>query len=292
MKRIVVLIDGTWNKEGTTGNTNVAALDSANRIAANAFIKAEAADGTAQRVHYHDGVDTEGDVFKRLLGGAIGFGLKQIISECYSFVVADYASSDEIYIFGFSRGAYAARALAGLIGASGIQREANTDTFEVAWQHYRVKPSVRQQPATAGSADRKAIADCQVLAVRQAFQRDARGEVHRRVGYGRLLWNPGRFRFGSAREIFHARRTRFPRQEFQRSCWRRTPRRRRGRASAPICPDVLDDRQGAAAEGPCGASVVRRRPLQCRRRLPRQRPFRSSPHMDDRAHAGAHRPGV
>ena len=169
MKRIVVLIDGTWNKEGTTGNTNVAALDSANRIAANAFIKAEAADGTAQRVHYHDGVGTEGDVFKRLLGGAIGFGLKQIISECYSFVVADYASSDEIYIFGFSRGAYAARALAGLIGASGIQREANTNTFEVAWQHYRVKPSVRRQPATAGSADRKAMADYQVLAVRQAF---------------------------------------------------------------------------------------------------------------------------
>jgi uncharacterized protein (DUF2235 family) len=109
MKRIVVLIDGTWNKEGTTGNTNVAALDSANRIAANTFIKAEAADGTAQHVHYHDGVGTEGDVFKKRLGGAIGLGLKQIVKECYSFVVADYAASDEIYIFGFSRGAYTRR---------------------------------------------------------------------------------------------------------------------------------------------------------------------------------------
>jgi uncharacterized protein (DUF2235 family) len=35
MKRIVVLIDGTWNKEGTAGNTNVATLDIAHRIAAN-----------------------------------------------------------------------------------------------------------------------------------------------------------------------------------------------------------------------------------------------------------------
>jgi hypothetical protein len=47
MKRIVVLIDGTWNKEGTAGNTNVATLDIAHRIAANAFIKAEATDGIA-----------------------------------------------------------------------------------------------------------------------------------------------------------------------------------------------------------------------------------------------------
>ena len=66
MKRIVVLIDGTWNKEGTAGNTNVAKLDIGRRIAANAFIKAKAADGTAQHVHYHDGVGTEGDFFMKI----------------------------------------------------------------------------------------------------------------------------------------------------------------------------------------------------------------------------------
>ena len=169
MKRIVVLIDGTWNKEGTAGNTNVATLDVAHRITANAFIKAEATDGIAQHVHYHDGVGTEGDFFKRFLGGAVGFGLKQIIKECYGFVVADFAAGDEIYIVGFSRGAYAARALAGLIGASGIQREAGADTFEVAWQRYRVKLAVRRQPETGSSADRKTIADYEALATRQAF---------------------------------------------------------------------------------------------------------------------------
>jgi len=165
----MVLIDGTWNNEGTAGNTNVAMLDFAHRIAANAFIEAEAADGTVQHVHYHNGVGTEGDFFKKLLGGAIGLGLKQIIKECYGFVVADFAAGDEIYIFGFSRGAYAARALAGLIGASGIQRQAGADTFEVAWQHYRVKPAVRRQPETANSADRKTIADYKALTARQAF---------------------------------------------------------------------------------------------------------------------------
>jgi uncharacterized protein (DUF2235 family) len=117
MKRIVFLIDGTWNKEGIAGNTNVAALDPGSRIVAHAFIKTTAADGIAQHVHYHSGVGADGDLFKKLLGGAIGLGLKQIIRECYDFVVTDYSVDDEIYLIGFSRGAYAARALAGLIGS-------------------------------------------------------------------------------------------------------------------------------------------------------------------------------
>jgi hypothetical protein len=48
MKRIVILIDGTWNKEGITGNTNVAALDLGNRIAGHAFIKTSAGNGVAE----------------------------------------------------------------------------------------------------------------------------------------------------------------------------------------------------------------------------------------------------
>ena len=118
MKRIVVLIDGTWGKEGTGFDTNVAKLDCGKKVATQAFIKARATDGTVQNVHYHDGVGADGDLVTKVLGGAVGLGLKKIIQDAYGFVVADYESGDEIYIFGFSRGAYAARALAGLIGAS------------------------------------------------------------------------------------------------------------------------------------------------------------------------------
>ena len=167
MKRIAVLIDGTWNKEGSGADTNVAKLDSARKI--QAFIKATAADGTLQHVHYHDGVGTEGDLIQKLLGGFIGLGLKKIIQDVYEFIVADYAAGDELYIVGFSRGAYAARALAGLIGASGIQRKLDANVFEVAWQHYRVAPAVRKQPQTAGSSDRKTIADYNMLATKQSF---------------------------------------------------------------------------------------------------------------------------
>jgi len=167
MKRIVALIDGTWNKEGIGADTNVAKLDSAKKI--RAFIQATAADGTLQHVYYHDGVGSEGDFAQRVLGGAIGLGLKKIIQKVYEYIVTDYAPGDELYIFGFSRGAYAARALAGLIGASGIQRQLDANIFEVAWQHYRVAPAERKQPQTAGSSDRKILTDYNTLASKQSF---------------------------------------------------------------------------------------------------------------------------
>ena len=163
MKRIVILIDGTWDKEGTTGNTNVANLDVDN------LIKRQAANGTVQNVHYHDGVGAYGDIFKRILGGAIGFGLKKIVLDCYGFVVDDYEAGDEIFIVGFSRGAYAARALAGLIGASGVARRPNAELSEIAWQHYRVTPASRQQPQTASSTDRSTIAKYRATVQAQEF---------------------------------------------------------------------------------------------------------------------------
>lgn len=169
MKRIVILIDGTWNSEGTTGDTNVAKLDGADRPAARRFIKDEGAGKIVQKIHYHDGVGSEGNFFKRLLGGAIGCGLKQIILDCYGFIVGDYEPGDEIYLFGFSRGSYAARALAGLIGASGIARRRNAGVFEAAWRHYRVKPSTRERPQIGSSSDQKAVADFVALAAQRSF---------------------------------------------------------------------------------------------------------------------------
>jgi uncharacterized protein (DUF2235 family) len=169
MKRIAVLIDGTWNKEGTGADTNVAKLDSGRKVITQAFIKASATDGTEQHVHYHDGVGSEGDLVQKLLGGAIGLGLKKIILDVYEVIVSDYDSGDELYIFGFSRGAYAARVLAGLIGASGIQQQKNRDQFEVAWDHYRIAPAVREQPQTASKGDRKTLDKYKSLLQRQAF---------------------------------------------------------------------------------------------------------------------------
>ena len=121
MKRIVILIDGTWNEEGIGRDTNIAKFDPA--YGNTPLIKQRAEDGTIQSVYYHKGVGEDPELVKRLLGGAIGLGLKKIVQDAYKTLVKYYENGDEIYIFGFSRGAYAARALAGLIGTSGIQRD-------------------------------------------------------------------------------------------------------------------------------------------------------------------------
>jgi uncharacterized protein (DUF2235 family) len=141
MKRIVVLIDGTWNKEGSGADTNVAKLDPENRNILPRLIKSSATDGTEQKLFYHSGVGSDGGLVEHVLGGALGLGLKKIVREAYGFIVETFANGDEIYILGFSRGAFAARALAGLIGVSGIQRRPDDATFDLAWTRYRQKPA-------------------------------------------------------------------------------------------------------------------------------------------------------
>jgi uncharacterized protein (DUF2235 family) len=136
MKRIVVLIDGTWNDEGQGEDTNVAKRDPASALR-RLILEHSAVAGTLQKSFYHSGVGAQGNPLERLFGGSMGFGLKKIVQECYDAAADDYEAGDEIYIFGFSRGAYAARALAALIGASGIKRKASPQEFEIAWQRYR-----------------------------------------------------------------------------------------------------------------------------------------------------------
>jgi uncharacterized protein (DUF2235 family) len=172
MKRIVVLIDGTWSGEDSPFGTNIAKLDPGNAKIKPPLIKPLAADGTLQKAFYHAGVGVEPDLVKHLLGGAIGLGLKTIVQDAYHTVVENYESGDELYLVGFSRGAYAARALGGLIGASGIQRRKDGQTFEAAWNNYRVKPAVRRASRPASASDKAAIESYNAKAAENAFHPD------------------------------------------------------------------------------------------------------------------------
>jgi len=172
MKRIIILIDGTWNQEGIGDDTNIARLDPNDAAACMPLIKAVSSAGILQKAFYHKGVGAESDLVKRLLGGAIGLGLKKIVEDAYRTVVENYEQGDEIYISGFSRGAYAARALAGLIGASGIQRTTNQRGFDIVWDHYRVDPAVRAGTRAAGSSDAKTISNFNDATAQNAFHAD------------------------------------------------------------------------------------------------------------------------
>ncbi|MBV9518170.1 MAG: DUF2235 domain-containing protein [Hyphomicrobiales bacterium] len=174
MKRNVVLIDGTWNNEGIGFDTNVAKLDPAYGAPAGPLIKPIAQDGVRQLCFYHDGVGSDGPWLRKLLGGAIGLGLKSIIQDAYSWLAKNFEAGDEIYLIGFSRGAYAVRALAGLIGASGIPRNADRAVVEAAWQYYRLKPSVRGGASKPGTGDQKRIIAYRALERGKAFHADRR----------------------------------------------------------------------------------------------------------------------
>jgi uncharacterized protein (DUF2235 family) len=132
MKKLIVCCDGTWNTqdekdEGHPCPTNVTKI-------ARALLPLDSK-GTLQMVHYERGVGT--DLGIRVRGGALGRGLFQNVVGSYRFLVQNYEPGDRIYLFGFSRGAYTARSLAGLIRNSGILKRGHEACEDRAIEIYR-----------------------------------------------------------------------------------------------------------------------------------------------------------
>jgi uncharacterized protein (DUF2235 family) len=132
MKRLVLCCDGTWNTadqqhNGSPCPTNVVKL--AFRVA-----KHDAA-GVPQVIFYDQGVGT-GNYADRLTGGAFGDGLEDNIHDAYRFLIANYEPGDELWLFGFSRGAFTARSIAGMIRKCGILSRTSVGQYVAAKQLY------------------------------------------------------------------------------------------------------------------------------------------------------------
>jgi uncharacterized protein (DUF2235 family) len=126
-KSIVFCTDGTWDSSANA--TNVYKLFKACLTTA------------TQVPYYDDGVGADGTPIEKLLGGAFGLGLFQKIKDGYSKIAQVYEAGDRIYLFGFSRGAYTARSLAGMIAVAGLPTKNFDDPMvEAAFQAYRNKP--------------------------------------------------------------------------------------------------------------------------------------------------------
>ena len=91
--------------------------------------------GVAQIIHHHQGVGT-GNFLDRLVGGGAGVGLSASVKARYGFLVDNYREGDEIFLFGFSRGAFVVRALGGVIGEIGMMRKAEMACFSEVWNWY------------------------------------------------------------------------------------------------------------------------------------------------------------
>lgn len=113
-KRLVICCDGTWNRPDSDHVTNI------EKIARTVATDLASTDGVQQLVLYLAGVGAGSYGADRLLGGAFGFGLFANVRNGYRFLALNYEPGDEIFVFGFSRGAYTARSLAGMIGHVGL----------------------------------------------------------------------------------------------------------------------------------------------------------------------------
>src|SRR4051812_7386675 len=153
MKRLIVCCDGTWNRpdqldRGVAAPTNVSKVHQA--------LAEQDAQGNAQIAHYLTGVGTRPG--EHLLGGGLGVGLSRNVQDCYRFLVDNYEPGDELYLFGFSRGAFTARSAVGLVRNSGILRREHRDRIEEAYKLYRKRGDQHHPNSDAAKAFRAAYA--------------------------------------------------------------------------------------------------------------------------------------
>lgn len=132
MRNLVLAFDGTWN----TPDLNSADGDESTNVWR--FVQAllpRNTEGILQRSWYITGVGT--DPFERLRGGILGEGLGDKIRQGYNILVKHYRPGDRVFLLGFSRGAYTARSLAGLIERLGLVNPLEPLLIETAYQLYR-----------------------------------------------------------------------------------------------------------------------------------------------------------
>ncbi|MBY6016836.1 DUF2235 domain-containing protein [Ferrimonas balearica] len=139
MKNIVICADGTWN-----GPEPDSQLDTATNVLKLARAIAPFDDhGRAQVVFYDWGVGSD---CQPITGGAFGRGLDKNVQDCYRFIVQNYEPGDHLYLFGFSRGAYTVRSLAGMLYNCGVLQRIHAHRIPDAFELYKDRNIHPQDP--------------------------------------------------------------------------------------------------------------------------------------------------
>ena len=140
LRRLILCLDGTWNTDDGQDITNIVRIRD---VIEPKYV--EGGEVFAQRVYYGRGVGTGLTERDKFIGGGTGAGLEENVREAYRFLSQYYEPGVEIYIFGFSRGAFTARSLAGYIGAGGLLRPeyCTRQNEQRTWTLYRTPPGDR-----------------------------------------------------------------------------------------------------------------------------------------------------
>lgn len=134
-KRLIVCCDGTWMnsaygyvKPGLLGGRGGLQVPS-NVTRISRCFKRRCSDGTLQIINYESGVGSGSNVLDSITGGAFGIGLAERVREAYSFLCSNYRDGDEMILIGFSRGAFTARSVAGLLANLGLLTREGVEHF-------------------------------------------------------------------------------------------------------------------------------------------------------------------
>jgi uncharacterized protein (DUF2235 family) len=149
MKRLVICCDGTWQRLYGDALTNVALTARA--------VASRDAQGHPQIVYYSEGVGASLSGLS-LWQGMTGADLDDNLLEAWLFLNLNYEPGDQIYLFGFSRGAYTVRSLAGLLRKIGVLRRAHVDKARDALDLYRTRDIAADSPETERFRTAHAIA--------------------------------------------------------------------------------------------------------------------------------------
>jgi Uncharacterized alpha/beta hydrolase domain (DUF2235) len=140
-RKLIVCCDGTWNQPESHEDgaacypTNVLkfarALEAVNR-------------DDSQIIYYDSGIGTANGI-DRIVGGMFGIGLSRNVLDAYRFLAMNFHPGDEIFLFGFSRGAYTVRSLSGLISLIGLLPKTDIHWLPTAYRYYRTAPAQRSK---------------------------------------------------------------------------------------------------------------------------------------------------
>ncbi|KAI1492474.1 hypothetical protein F5X96DRAFT_677714 [Biscogniauxia mediterranea] len=134
-KRIIVCCDGTWQNadngymKPTSSNPVPKLQIPSNVTRISRCFKRRCSEGTFQIVYYQSGVGSRAGIIDRILGGAFGVGISENIREAYAYICANYVDGDEIVLVGFSRGAFTARSIGGMISDLGLLTREGMEYF-------------------------------------------------------------------------------------------------------------------------------------------------------------------
>lgn len=131
-KNIVVFSDGTGQEGGIGNNTNVYKL----------FNMIVDRDDFSQVAFYDPGLGTG---WNKITGNMFGLGISRNIKQCYRFLYDNYSVGDQIYLFGFSRGATTVRSLSGFIHSFGLLPKSRPELIDQAWDIYRLDNRIKMQ---------------------------------------------------------------------------------------------------------------------------------------------------